>query len=173
MTKRFGGSKATVYGYFPSKEALFVAVVENIATAHLSEAVAELRVKAEKEVTLETLLLRFGEQMLQVLTHDASALAVYRMVDSEAGKSDVGQLFYESGPAQCVDTLAGLLAAAMKRGELRQLDPQVTAHQLLGLLTAETQVRLYQVDPPKLSPGQIRLMVRRAVDVFLMGSAPR
>jgi AcrR family transcriptional regulator len=42
LTKRLGGSKATLYGYFPSKESLFVEVVRSVATVHLSEAVAQL-----------------------------------------------------------------------------------------------------------------------------------
>src|SRR5713226_8095349 len=96
LAKRLSGSKATLYGYFPSKEALFVAVVREIATVHLSEATEELRARAEGGTTLESTLLRFAERMLLVLTNDSSALAVYRLVVAEAGRSEVGQLFHES-----------------------------------------------------------------------------
>jgi AcrR family transcriptional regulator len=37
LVKRLGGSKATIYGYFASKEALFEAVVSASATGHLSD----------------------------------------------------------------------------------------------------------------------------------------
>ena len=39
LARRLGGSKATLYNYFPSKESLLVAVVKAYATGHLSDAV--------------------------------------------------------------------------------------------------------------------------------------
>ena len=173
LAKRLGGSKATLYGYFATKEALFVAVVQSLATAHLSGAVEELSVEAAGRAGLEAALTRFGEHMLRVLANDATALTVYRMVVAEAGRSDVGQLFHDAGPRQSVEALAGMLSAAMKRGEMRRADPKVTAQQFLALVTAEIDVRLYQRDPPPLSAAQIRQLVRRAVEMFFAGTAPR
>jgi len=172
LAKRLGGSKTTLYGYFASKEELFVAVVRSVATAHLAASPAEL-LEVNGDATLESLLARFGERMLCVLGNDADALAVYRMVIAEAGHSDVGQLFYESGPTEFLQTLAGLMASAMEYGELRRADPVVAAMQFSALVTAETQARLFQVDPPPLSADQIQAMVRRAVEMFLAGAAPR
>lgn len=172
LAKRLGGSKTTLYGYFPSKEALFVAVIQTVALAHLAEAAVGLT-QAPAKKPLEAVLIQFGERMLKQLTDDAHALAVYRMVIAEAGHSEVGQLFYDAGPAAHVRTLAGLLAAAMQRGELRQNDPHISALQLLSLITAETHLRLYQVKPAPLSVSQIGAMVRRAVQAFLLGAARR
>jgi AcrR family transcriptional regulator len=172
LAKRLGGSKATLYGYFASKEELFRAVVQTVAVSHLAEAAAELQ-EANETATLEAQLMRFGERMLFVLTNDADALAVYRMVLAEAGRSDVGQQFQESGPAEYIRTLAGFMDAAMKRGELRRRDPHVTALQFTTLITAETQARLFQVDPEPVSVEQIHALVQRAVDMFLAGAAPR
>jgi AcrR family transcriptional regulator len=173
LARRFGGSKATLYGYFSSKEELFVAVVEAFATAHLLDAVEKLWVEAQGQSTLEALLMKFGERMLCVLTNDENALAVYRMVVAEAGHSNVGQLFYESGPAEAGKAIEGLLETAMDRGELRRSDPRVAALHFLALVTAECDSRLYQRDPPPLALKQIRSMVRRAVDIFLRGIAER
>lgn len=172
LAKRLGGSKTTLYGYFASKEELFVAVVRSVATAHLAASPAEL-LEVNGDATLESLLASFGERMLGVLSNDADALAVYRMVIAEAGHSEVGQLFYESGPTEFLQTLAGLMASAMEYGELRRADPVLAAMQFSALVTAETQARLFQVDPPPLSADQIQAMVRRAVEMFLAGAAPR
>ena len=169
LAKRVGGSKATLYGYFPSKEELFVAVVQTVATAHLADAVA--RLPAEADGPLETVLIKFGKRMLAVLTNDTDAMAVYRMVVAEAGHSNVGQLFHEAGPSQHIRALAGLLATAMERGELRRTDPHIAALHFLALVTAEAEVRIFQVDPPPLSASQIRATVQRAVEMFLHGAA--
>ncbi len=173
LAKRLGGSKATLYSYFPSKEELFVAVVQAYATLHLSDAVHGLLDDPDNEAGLETTLRRFGEQMLLILVNDESALAVYRMVVAEAGRSDVGMLFYESGPSESIAVLAALLAGAMERGELRRADPHVTALQFLALVTAESEVRLYQRNPQPLERDHIRQMADRAVDMFLKGAAGR
>ncbi|MCI3946369.1 TetR family transcriptional regulator [Pseudomonas syringae] len=171
VTKRMGGSKATIYSYFPSKEELFIAVVDRLATAHLAEAVSELATPPETgaDIELRTLLTRFGERMLMVLVNDDSALAVYRMVVAESGQSDIGMMFYESGPRECLQTIATLMSSAMQRGQLRTTDPDIAALQLTALLTAETEIRLYQQAPMSLSVEQIRGMVERAVDTFLLG----
>ncbi|MCF5708241.1 TetR family transcriptional regulator, partial [Pseudomonas syringae] len=173
VTKRMGGSKATIYSYFPSKEELFIAVVNRHATSHLADAVSELTAYSDKVPDLRAVLIRFGERMLTVLINDNTALAVYRMVVAESGRSDIGMMFYESGPRQCMQTVSTLMAHAMKNGQLRAADPDIAALQLTSLLTAETEIRLYQECPMPLSFAQIHVMVERAVDTFLSGMGQR
>jgi AcrR family transcriptional regulator len=174
LVKRLGGSKATLYGYFASKEALFEAVVRAAATSHLSEGMQELSLASvESRETLESALLQFAEGLLLVTQNDDRALAVYRMVIAESGHSDVGKLFHESGPRQSMEALANFMAAAMDRGILRRADPEVTSQQFTALVTAEVQLRLYQRNPPRLAIKQIRRMAKCAVDTFFAGAAPR
>jgi AcrR family transcriptional regulator len=174
LVKRLGGSKGTIYGYFPSKEELFVAVVRASATGHLDDAIRELASSAVVgHAALESTLLRFAERMLLVTLNDERSLAVYRMVVAESGRSDVGQLFYDSGPRECMSALAQLLASAMERGELRKADPRLTASQFTSLVTAEVQLRIYQRDPPLLTLKQVRQMAKSAVELFFRGAAPR
>jgi AcrR family transcriptional regulator len=145
LASRYGGSKATLYSYFPSKEELFVAVVKTSAIGHLSYAVKEITEGSNSKGSIEAKLTRFAEHILLALTNNERALAVYRMVIAEAGCSDVGQLFY----------------------------PYVLALQFLGLVTAENEIRLYQRNPPKLEVSQIRLMAQRAIEMFLAGAAAK
>lgn len=173
LAKRLGGSKATLYGYFPSKEQLLVAVVQAFATAHLSEATSELLSALEKKPALKPTLTRFGDRALQVLANDRSALAIYRVVVTEAGRSDVGALFHETGPRQSIEALANFMGIAMKNGDIRKADPQVTAMQFMSLLTAEIGARIFLRDSPPVAAAEIHRKVERAVDFFLMGAAPR
>jgi hypothetical protein len=150
-----------------------MAVVEAHATAHLAEATRELVVAPMNRGELETMLLRFGERMLYVLTNDRTALSVYRMVVAESGRSDVGELFRNAGPRAAEATLAAVLAAAMERGDIRKADPMVTASQFLALVTAEVNSRVFQRDPPPLPLEEIQRMVGRAAGMFFAGTTPR
>ncbi|MBC3951534.1 TetR/AcrR family transcriptional regulator [Pseudomonas folii] len=172
VSTRLGGSKATLYGYFASKEALFVAVVQMYATSHLYNAVADLTAKSETSISLEEKLLEFGRQMLMIVTNDSTAIKVYRMVLAESGRSDIGKLFYESGPSQGIDALATLMSVAIESGELRPGNPRVRAKQFLSLITAEPEERLFQQNPAPMTHDEIEQMVTAAVDMFLNGAAP-
>jgi len=173
LAKRLGGSKATLYGYFPSKEELFGAVVRTVATAQLSDATRELTAKVAGRTALEMALIHFGERMLHVLTNDKTALAVYRMVVAESGRSDVGQLFHDAGPSESIAMLASVLESAMARGEIRRADATVAAQQYMALMTAEVSQRVFQRDPAVLSLKEIQQMVARAADLFFAGMTPR
>ena len=172
---RLGGSKATLYGYFSSKEALFIAVVQMYATSHLYNAVADLAVAVTPgvSVSLEESLLQFGRNMLKIVTNDATAIKVYRMVLAESGRSDIGALFYESGPSQSIDALATLMSASVDNGVLRKGNPRVLAKQFLSLLSSEVDERLFQQDPKPMTLAQIDELVAAAVDMFLRGALPR
>jgi AcrR family transcriptional regulator len=172
LTKRLGGSKATLYGYFHSKEELFVAVVQKYATSHLADAVSDLPHGADEALDFKLVLTRFGENILRVLTNDGTALAVHRMVLAEVGRSDIGSLFYEAGPSDCINALSTLMQEATARGEIRSEDFKISALQFLALVTAEIDVRLYQTSPPPLTLEQIREMVSRAVNMFMNGARP-
>lgn len=169
LAKRLGGSKATLYNYFASKEELFSAVIRTFATHHLTNAASVINDVAES-VPLEETLQRFGEQMLQVMTTDNTALSVYRMVVGEAGHSDMGMLFYESGPRESVETLARLFSQAMDNGILHPGDPQIRALQFLALLTAEIEIRIYQRSAPPLSAQRVSDMTACAVRMFMAGA---
>lgn len=173
LAKRLGGSKATLYGYFPSKEELLVAVVQVFATGHLADATAALLVDLKGQAAIKPTLLRAGERVLQVLSNDRTAAAVHRLILAEAGRSTVGQLFHDAGPSQYIDALTTLMTAAMERDELRRGDPYVMAKQFSALLTAEVSARMYEPHPPPLKPAEIRQLVKRAVEMFLTGATPR
>lgn len=166
LTRRMGGSKATLYGYFPSKEQLFVAVAEATGEAHLADAVADLEALAV--VGLEIGLVRFAEKMISLMTKD-EALALRRMIVGESGRSDVGEVFIQLGPRRCLDAVAAALAAAMDRGELARGSPEVLTMQLLGLVRAELDLRDYVHRPPGLTRRQVAAMAGRAVRMFIGG----
>jgi AcrR family transcriptional regulator len=163
ISSRVGGSKATLYGYFESKEQLFIAVATAVGEKHLAAAFAELE---QRETDLPVALQRFGERMMAFLSQP-EALATQRMVVAEAGHSDIGRRFYEAGPRRGLDAVAAYLQAAMDQGRLRTADARVAAQHLIALFQAETMpLRLLGV-PVGTSRAQIRSAIERALAVFL------
>ncbi|RNM03843.1 TetR/AcrR family transcriptional regulator [Dickeya undicola] len=171
VAKRVGGSKATLYNYFESKEELFETIVRTYSTRFLTEAAAELDTPEAGPLSLEEKLTRFGEKMMLVLTGGNPALQIYRIVVGEAGHSDIGELFQGSGTKESMTRLADLMADAMQKGELTQADPTLRAKQFTALVKAEADAMLLQREPPDCSPAQVREMVRNGVALFLHGAS--
>lgn len=167
ISTRLGGSKATLYGYFPSKEALFLAIAVRMGERYLSAAAQRLE-ESEGEPPREALQ-RFGEQFLAFVS-EAEAVATYRVVVSEAAHSDIGQAFYEAGPKHTLDAMTRFLSGAMDRKQLRRADATMAAQHLLALLS-HGERRYFLRNPPTLTRAQIKRSVENALDVFFDGYA--
>ncbi|MFC4308835.1 TetR/AcrR family transcriptional regulator [Steroidobacter flavus] len=167
IASRLGGSKATLYGYFPSKEALFLAIVNKLAEQYVSPAVQRLEESVDEDV--REALQRFGEQFLAFIS-DPEAVASYRVVVSEAAHSDIGESFFETGPKRTIESIGRYLAGAMDRNQLRRADPEIAAQHLAALLAhGEPWHQYFLRKTPSPTPAQIKGMVERALDVFLNG----
>lgn len=170
IATRVGGSKATLYGYFPSKEALFLACIERLAEQYISPALEQLEASLDEDV--RTALRRFSEQFLAFISTQ-EAVAAYRMVISQAGHSDIGQAFFEAGPIQIDAGLARYLSGAMNRGQLRKADAAMAATHFLALLAHGEMWRHYFMrEVPVLTRPHIKRVVDRALDAFLVGYQP-
>ena len=164
IVHRIGGSKSTIYGYYPSKEALFLAVTQAAGERHIQsafEALAAHDVRIGIQEALGKLC-----QKLAVLMCSQELAATHRMVLAEAGRSNVGALFYEAGPKRGIADIAEFFHRAMEQGCMRQGDPTVAAQQFLALVQAEIQPRWYYKELPALTDEQIKDMVSRAMTTF-------
>ncbi len=173
VARRAGGSKATLYKYYSSKEELFETVVRNYSARFLTEAASGLTHPKNQHLSLEQKLTRFGEDMLRVVTCDNQALQIYRVVLGEAGHSNIGQLFLESGIRQSMEALAQEMEAAIKRGELAPADPMLRAIQFTALIKAETEVLFFLRDMPDFSQEKVSHMVSNGVRFFLDGAVKK
>jgi AcrR family transcriptional regulator len=167
IATRVGGSRGTLYRYFPSKERLFLEVTLAEGRRHLEPAFADLERSAD-DVTVT--LQRVGEKFLAFICQPES-LAAQRMVIAEAGRSDIGQRFHEAGPKVGQELIAKYLSAKMDEGILRRADTRVGADHLVALLQAEIFPRSLLGLQATVTRGQIRQAVKRAVAVFLAAYA--
>lgn len=162
---RIGGSKATLYNYFPSKEKLFFEVMFQAKELELGSITAALNPDADD---LKQELLRFGQQLVPAL-FSPEAIAIRRLAIAELGHSDIGKVLFEGATAPMEKQVAEFLRKAMKRGVLRTADPKVAAMHLLSLLESELLQRVLLGVIGSVKPEVVKGVVRRAVEVFLSG----
>jgi AcrR family transcriptional regulator len=170
IAARIGGSKATLYGYFASKEALFLAIIHRLGEEYVSPALERLEESADEEPRVA--LQRFGEQFLGFV-NTPEAIATYRVVVGEAAHSDIGRAFYESGPQRTIEAIARYLSGAMSRKQLRRTDASLAAQHLMALLThGECWHHYFMRESASPTRTQIKRIVERALEVFFDGYAP-
>lgn len=162
VADELGGSKATLYGYFSSKEELFLEAMSTLGEAHFAVAFAELSTKGD----IRDVLRRFGTSMLRITTSD-NALSMFRLMTAASARPEIGRNMYAQGMQKGEMSIEALLKAAMDAGQLRQCDPQVAADHLRALLEAEFHARriFSVIEVP--SRQKIAAAVDRALDVYL------
>ncbi len=168
IARRAGVSKRTVYSYFPGKEALFGAVMENVCASVIgTQTPAELT-----SGPLDRVLSEYGRTFLTLIT-SPQALAVFRVVTAEAARfPELGQVFYRLGPQRCTSALAAYLGEQDRDGILRIPDPQSAAAQFLAMVKGPVHMRLSLGVGPRPGKAEIEAVVESAVAVFLRGYAP-
>jgi len=162
-----GGSKATLWSYFPSKEALFEAVLEKATTIFRAQLSTLLDTDVDPERTIRTFCRSFLER---VTTPEARALQ--RLAHGEAGRfPEMGTIFYERAPRATQAMLAGFFTSLMDRGLLRRDDPLRAARALTSLCMSgcHQQFLLGQLDAP--TPEMIVADADAAADIFLRAYA--
>lgn len=164
---RAGGSKATLYAYFHSKEELFVTVMHGTAMAHFEPIFAALAKDVDDP---EHALQRYGEKIMAVVCSQ-EIIEAQRAVIAESGRSDIGRKFFEGGPEKGLLGLANFLELQMQKGRLRKADPMVAALQLMALLGSETTMPLLLGIDGRPSRKDLREATRRALQTFLGGYA--
>jgi len=166
ISARLGGSKSTPYGYFPSKEELFVAVMLDIAGRNAEAVLDELERVGDMRAGLAPVV----EKLIHHLC-SPEMIDFRRMVIGEAGRSDLGKRVHERGPALYLKRLAEMLAAQMRAGRLRQADPwQAALHMMCLILGPPVQLLLEgAIERP--SDQELAAAAAAAADVFLRAYA--
>jgi AcrR family transcriptional regulator len=166
---RIGGSKATLYNYFPSKENLFFEVMYHAKELELASITHTLNPDAGD---LEEELLHFGQRLLAAL-YSPEAIAIRRLAIAESRHSNIGKIVFEGATLPIEKQVAEFLRKAMKRGALRTADPKTAAIQLLSLLESELLQRVLLGVVSSVKPEALNSAARRAVATFLFGYGRR
>jgi AcrR family transcriptional regulator len=190
IADRLGSSKATLYRYFDTKEALFQELISQMAIEVGGDAMSflyksigagngtELPQEAMDVISLldpirdiEQTLKEFGRLALRNF-HTPQRFAASRMLIAAAADPKLGRLFYEQGSMRAMKLTETYFARVIGTGQLRKADPTVIARHFRGLLESEVhEAGLFNVQTT-LEEAHIAEVVDRAVDVFLRAYRP-
>jgi AcrR family transcriptional regulator len=156
-----GGSKATLYNYFSSKEELFAAVTIEAVDSTANSMIGLL----EGDVSnIRETLMQFGRAYLDLIL-SPDVVMVTKIGISHGIPAELGPQLYESGPAKGWRTIAAALQRFHDKGLINTPNPQLAALQLKALLEAGMfEPVLFGSD----ALLDIETAVEHAVDLFLL-----
>ena len=158
-----GVSKATLYSYFPDKQALFMAVLTS-----------QCQMQSEQAMGIEILqqpvpeaLYSITRSFLDFLMSDFS-VEVFRVCVAESARfPELGRAFYDSGPKLVLDQIADYLASERVQRDLDIADPYMAADQFLQLCRADMLLRKIFSIETSAAPEDMDRVARETVATFL------
>lgn len=167
IAARLGGSKATLYKYFASKEELFHAVMRRKCEA----VIGPLEQLAGSSPDPATLLLAFGKIFLSRLCQP-DAIVIHRTVHAEAERfPEVARTFFSYGPEAAYSVLVPALARFAAEGLIDCPDPRLAAEQFLAMVRGDLHLRVCSGLIPPPEEAEIERQVSHAVGIFVRGIA--
>jgi AcrR family transcriptional regulator len=163
VAERLGVSKATVYRYFNSKEALFITTVTKTARYYIEILFKSLSSSGDN---IRESLDNFARNYVMITTGQ-EYISVMRLVYEAARKNDVGKQFYEQSLGIGEGKLVAFIKDANKSGSLKTLSPLVAARHLRGLLACGLPDLCMAGVIKTVDDAQIDFEAKAAVDVFL------
>lgn len=161
ISAELGGSKGTLWNYFPSKEELFAAVLEHATAAYRQQLSDLLAPSAD----LWTTIVSFCRSFITKIT-SPEGVRLHRLIAAEAGRfPELGEIFYRRAPEPTLRILAEFFAGQMAAGHMRADDPAVAARALACLCMGGLHQRvIWGIAEP--TPEAIEAETQAAADVF-------
>lgn len=161
IASRVGGSKATLYNYFASKEELLLAAMLHSANEHAQSVLELLQGSDDLPAQLHGFV-----QSLLTLINATDTTEILRVAIAVGGTTDIGRKFYELGTHQVWLEIADVLRAEIDRGTLRAADPDMMAMHLRCLCEADLIRNLLGAGVPA-NQAETRSKAQCIVDIFM------
>ena len=132
ISRRLGGSKGTLYGYFSSKEELFETAMK-AASEGPGDQTMDLLDSSDDD--LRTVLERFADAYLSFVVSE-QVLAITRTAIHEGSGSALGPHLFDQGPGRALRKMETFFAELIDRGKIRNVSPMVASLHLKSLIEA-------------------------------------
>jgi len=160
-------SKQTFYARFPSKEALFAAVIRKGTNDLLLPAVTESKRDSPIEATLVRIGVDFSKHALA-----PAAIAHERLITSEAHQFPQLALAYHENSLHARSLIANVFSNAMRSGQIRSADASYLAEQFTYAVVDGPNRALVLTGKTAKSEKELRERISAAVRLFLNGCLP-
>jgi TetR/AcrR family transcriptional repressor of mexJK operon len=155
-----GGSKSTLYAYFPTKEDLFRSVIDSVVDNN--DVGAALDVSSNARVVLT----EFAVSRQRVVLSPRHRAVIGLVIAERERFPDLAQIYFERGPTKSGRLLATYLEA-LKHREILAIDNAEEASEFfLGMLFQHWHKSLFYVSAPVPSEAAIRARAERVVARF-------
>lgn len=148
-----GFGKGTVYNYFPSKRALMLALIDEIAASHTNFIVAQVEAEEDPARRLKRF---FSAGFTFVEQHPAQARVVINVVYGH--DDEFKQRMYQAYGELFTLLIEGIVGVGAARGDFRPVAPDVTAALLMSIYLGSCS----QLDPNGkiwINPDQVVTLV--------------
>jgi TetR/AcrR family transcriptional regulator of autoinduction and epiphytic fitness len=162
VAARAGVSKRTVYNHFPSKEALFAAILRQLWDSSDTE-------KAPAYSSLQPLRGQLLQLLLKKLSllNDEAFLSLARVAIAAGIHSPERARDMVARMGEREEDLTGWIRAAAADGRLKTTDPAFASQQLQGLVKAFAFWPQVTMGQPPLSLAEQQQVAESAADMFL------
>ena len=162
IAERLGGSKATLYSYFKSKEELLLAVLDNEVDTNAGAILGTAMNEPDTRKALTIVGMGYLMQRLSV-----RPTRYFRMVSGQSGDSPIGAHFWNTVLKNAWMLMCTKMQEYMDEGRLRPADPWDATMHFKGLLEYDLVERRLLGDIREPDPAVVAQTAAKAVDVFL------
>ena len=162
ISTRLGGSKATLYAYFNSKEELFEAIIRESCDA--MQAIVHAHIGSND---FRQSLCVVAREMLGMILSDWGNRTLQLVIEESHRNPDLARVFNETIERHGKATMLVLLQTAHEKGQINAPDPVEAAMILKSLLFGDLQFkRILNICP---APDEASLLkhIDKAIDVFM------
>lgn len=158
-----GGSKGTLYNYFPSKDELLLAAMLEGAEEFQQDVMSDL----DLSLPLKSLLTKIVNRIVHRIYVLPRTAQLLRVVISVGDKSDVGQRFFNVLGLGIWIKVHQLFEQKIEKGELNTTDPETMTTFLRGLCEMDL-IRLLMGAMATLTPEQADARTKTIIDSFFL-----
>jgi AcrR family transcriptional regulator len=155
-----GGSKSTLYAYFPTKQALFRSVIDNVVDN--SDVGAALDVSSNARVVLT----EFAMSRQRIVLSPRHRAVVGLVIAERERFPDLAAIYWARGPQRSQRLLATYLEALKHREILAIDDAEEAAEFFVGMLFQRWHKQSFYVTMPVPTEAALRARAERVVARF-------
>ena len=162
ISSRLGGSKATLYAYFNSKEELFEAIIREQCAG-----MAELFEAHMGSDDLRQSLTAMARALMGAVMSDQTIRTIQLVVEESHRNPHLSQMFHNVMQSQGASSMHALLQAAHDKGQIHAPNIVEATSVLKSLLFGERHFKRIMNIAPEPTEEQLYRQIDLAVDVFM------